>query len=123
VKGKLKSGFTKSIVAAFAILAFSCNKVSDRPPGILSHSRMVDVLQEIYITEEKVNRLTLTRDSAERVFDLLEGKVFEKTGVPDSVFRASLDYYFDHPKEMELIYTAVVDSLQLKEQRAPIRTR
>ena len=35
----------------------------------------------------------------------------------DSVFKKSFDYYMDRPKEMELIYTALVDSLSLMEQR------
>jgi len=35
------------------------------------------------------------------------------------VFRKSMDYYMDHPMEMELIYTSLVDSLNLREQRVP----
>ena len=84
---------------------------------------MVSVLIDLYISEEKVNRLTLEKDSAQALFGLLEGKIFETTGVPDSVFRVSFDYYYDRPKQMELIYTALVDSLQLREQRAPVRNQ
>jgi hypothetical protein len=110
------------VVIIFFSVAFSCKKNDEKPPaGILSKPQMVNVLTEIYIAEEKVNRLGVRRDSAEVVFKLMEGKVFDKTGISDSVFAASLDYYVDRPKEFELIYTALVDSLQLKEQRAPAR--
>jgi hypothetical protein len=71
------------------------------------------------VTEEKIGRLSLTPDSATQVFSILEGRIFEKLGVPDSVFRESLNYYIDHPAEMEKIYSALVDSLQLREQRTP----
>lgn len=80
---------------------------------------MVRVLTDIYLTEEKIARLSLSSDSAAQVFELLEGRIFEKLDVPDSVFRESLDYYTDHPAEMEKVYAALVDSLQLREQRTP----
>ena len=47
-------------------------------------------------------------------------KVFAESGVTDSVFKKSFDYYMERPAEMEQIYTALVDTLQLKEQRAPL---
>jgi len=122
VKGTLKSQMRQLITAALCIAALSCNKLDEKPaPGILSHAEMVTVLQEIYIAEEKVNRLALPRDSATQVFGLMEVKVYEKTGVDDSVFRVSLNYYLAHPKQLEKIYAAVLDSLQLREQKASAR--
>jgi hypothetical protein len=35
----------------------------------------------------------------------------------DSVFRKSLDYYMARPRTLEHIYTALIDSLNLREQR------
>ena len=78
---------------------------------------MVEILTEIYLSEQKVNRLGLTRDSAEHEFGRFKKEVFEKINVSDSVFKRSFDYYMDRPKEMEMIYTALVDSLSLMEQR------
>ena len=103
------------------LLAFSCQKSARKPDDILSQEDMVKVLSELYIAEEKVTRLTLQQDSAQQVFELFRDKVFEITGVPDSVFKKSFNYYMDHPIEMETIYAVLVDSLQLREQRAPYR--
>lgn len=83
---------------------------------------MVEIMEDLYIAEEKVNYLALSRDSAVEVAALMENKVFEKAAISDSLFRKSFDYYMERPREMELIYTALVDSLQLKEQRAPMET-
>lgn len=83
---------------------------------------MVEIMEDLYIAEEKVNYLALSRDSAVAVAALMENKVFEKAAISDSLFRKSFDYYMERPREMELIYTALVDSLQLKEQRAPMET-
>src|SRR4051812_3512355 len=109
------------IFTGILLLLFSCGeKKNTIPAGILSKEDMVKTLAEVYIAEEKVNRLALPRDSAEAVFEYLQEKVFNKTGVVDSVFKQSYNYYMDHPADMELIYTALVDSLQIKEQRAPV---
>lgn len=98
----------------------SCNKNEEKKPDyILSHADMVKALAEVYIAEQKVNRLSLSMDSAIQVFRPMEKKVFENLNIPDSVFRASFDYYMDHPKEMDMIYGVLIDSLQLREQRVP----
>ena len=110
-------------ILAIIFLLAGCGDTAKKPPGILSKDEMVTVLKEIYIAEEKVHRLNIPRDSSEILFRLMEGKVFEKTGVADSVFAKSLDYYVDRPQEFELIYDALVDSLHLEEQRAPSRAQ
>jgi hypothetical protein len=116
------SGLSASLARLFAIVLlgaflFGCSRASERPDGILSDREMVKVLMEIYINEEKVNRLSLRQDSALVVFSEFESRAFQKLGVTDSVFQKSLDYYFSRPQELHVIYSAVVDSLQLREQR------
>ena len=98
-----------------------CGGKQPRPVGILSAEEMVEMYSEMYLAEEKVNRLALPRDSANKVFKVIEQKVFEKNKVADSVFRQSINYYMNHPREMEQIYTAVVDSLNLREQRTTVK--
>jgi hypothetical protein len=95
--------------------------VERKPDGILSHQEMVKVMTELYINEEKVSRMGLSPDSAVTLFHLMKGKIFESTGVPDSVFKRSLDYYLDRPPETEMIYSILIDSLQLREQRMDYR--
>jgi hypothetical protein len=108
-----------SAVPILLAILLSCCAKEERPAGILSREQMVKVLMDIYITEEKVNRLSLRQDSALAVFDRMEQKIFERAGAKDSMFEKSFDYYFSRPEELHLIYSAVVDSLQLKEQRTP----
>jgi hypothetical protein len=80
---------------------------------------MVAVMSELYIVEQKVSTLGLKRDSLEQIAIVMKDKVFAKAGITDSVFRKSLDFYADRPQDLELIYTSLVDSLNLKEQRIP----
>ena len=117
-------GYTLKIIRVCLLLGAcawmtSCNE--KKPEDVLTKPQMVKVMGELYISEEKLNQLGLTRDSAKIVFEALKQKVFETTSASDSVFKKSFDYYMERPKDMELIYTALVDSLQLREQREPAR--
>ncbi|MEX2233851.1 MAG: DUF4296 domain-containing protein [Cyclobacteriaceae bacterium] len=117
-------GLTHIFIKTFfflAALASISSCTEKNPAGILSKQEMVQVMEELYIAEEKINHLALSRDSSKKVFTEIEAMVFEKAAVHDSVFRRSFDYYMERPKDMELIYTALVDTLQLREQRAPFR--
>jgi hypothetical protein len=98
-------------------LCISCREGQKSDKSILSRPQMVDALTEIYLAEAKVNQRGLARDSSEREFEIFKETVFEKMNVSDSIFKRSFNYYMDHPKEMEMIYTALVDSLSLMEQR------
>lgn len=117
----LKYYTVASVLVIILAGVFSCSKKEKAPKGILAREEMVTTIQEVLLAEEKVNRLRLSTDSSKKVFTAIRGKIFEKTGVPDSVFNNSMNYYMDHPKELEQIYTALVDSLNLKEQKASVR--
>ena len=93
-----------------------------RPEGVLSKEEMVQLMEELYIAEEKINYLALSRDSAKKVFEVMGTKVFENAATSDSTFKRSFDYYMERPRQMEVIYSALVDTLQLREQRAPVNT-
>ena len=101
------------------IFALSCSNQRRIPEGILTHDQMVAVMSELYVTEQKITALGIKRDSLEQIAAVMQDKIFAKLGIPDSVFRKSLNYYMDHPQELELIYTSLVDSLNLREQRIP----
>lgn len=99
-------------------IMFSCGG-NERPPHIMSKPEMVSTFMEVYITEEKVNRLALPRDTSVIVFDSLRKRLFKKLEVEDSAFKASVEWYTGRPAEMQEILTALVDSLQLREQKVP----
>ena len=118
MNNKMRYNGLKCLFLVTVCLVISCAKPK-APEGVLTQPEMVKALMDIYITEEKVNRLALNRDSAVELFDSLKVRTFERLDIKDSVFKQSLNYYTRRPKEMELIYTALVDSLQLREQKAP----
>jgi hypothetical protein len=116
-KGKTEKSMRPLLVLLWGALLFSSCGEDQPPEGILTTSEMVTVMQEVYIAEEKVSRLGLRTDSTKKVFQMMEAKIFEKAGTTDSVFRRSMRYYMEQPDDWEEIYSAVIDSLNLREQR------
>ena len=115
-KGSMSQFIVRGAICVL-IMCCSCTDSERNNKDILTREQMVKTMTEIYLAEQKINRLGLPRDSAEREFDHFKQVVFEKIDVSDSVFKRSFDYYMDRPKEMEIIFTALVDSLSLMEQR------
>ncbi|HMP98231.1 MAG TPA: DUF4296 domain-containing protein [Cyclobacteriaceae bacterium] len=107
--------------ALFAVLMisiglFACR--SERSPGeVLSEKEMVKVLIEIYMAEARVMEMHVDRDSAERVFQAYEQRIYQKLNIPEEDYKRSYQYYLENSSKLEKIYTAVVDSLSLREQR------
>jgi hypothetical protein len=101
----------------FALMPAGCT-VEKEGKDVLSEEKMIKVLMEMYIAESKASRMGIAYDSTKVIFPKFEAMVFEKMDVSDSVFKKSMQYYFAHPKRLERIYSAVVDSLNLKAQSA-----
>lgn len=105
------------MAVVFTLLAFllACG-AEKKPDEVLEEDAMVRILMDIYITEEKVNRLAFTRDSTEKIFPLFKDRIYRNAKINDSIFVRSMEYYLAHPKKLERVYSAVIDSLTLREQ-------
>jgi hypothetical protein len=116
-KGWMSQFILRGAIGVLIVCCSCTDSYRNKNDHILTPEEMVKAMTEIYLAEQKINRLGLPRDSAEREFDHFKHVIFEKIDVSDSVFKRSFDYYMDRPKEMEIIFTALVDSLSLMEQR------
>ncbi len=103
----------------FAVAAFigACSTIEKKPDDLLAKNEMVKVMSEIYLAEQKVNALGVPRDSLKQIFALMEDQIFKRAGTTDAAFKRSLKYYRNQPKAIEDLYTAIIDSLNLHEQR------
>lgn len=93
----------------------------ERPEGVLSHAQMAAVLTEFYLQEAVVQGFNVGSDSAVVLMEEFASRYSVKSGIPDSLFSISLEYYLQHPKEFGVIHDAVIDTLALREQRARVK--
>lgn len=104
-----------SVLFLFFLLA-ACIDQKGTPDGILSKQKMVDFLIDLHIIEARLNTVRFPQDSVKLFFPDIEKELFEKHNITDSIYFVSYQYYLENVKEMEEIYTAVVDSLSIRER-------
>ncbi|MBX2898277.1 MAG: DUF4296 domain-containing protein [Cyclobacteriaceae bacterium] len=97
-------------------MAVSC-KQDIRPPDVLAPNEFANVLTEIYLAEARLTGKTLLRDSALQLFIPYEQHLFQQLHYSDSVIHKTYQYYFDRPEQLEKIYAAIIDTLNLREQK------
>lgn len=96
------------------LMAVACSS-NDSPKGILGSEKMVDILIDIHLAEAGVQDMRLDRDSATVFFAAQEKYIFKKHNVTDSDFLRSYNFYIEHPAQLEDIYSAVIDTLSLRQ--------
>jgi Domain of unknown function (DUF4296) len=99
-------------------LAISCQEKEKETKGILTKPELSAFLIEMYLAEARIDNLSIVKDSAIKLFLPYEEKLMKKFNLADSTLKKTYQYYIDHPKEMEMVYDAVIDTLNLREQRS-----
>ena len=99
------------------LIATNCGK-KQAQNDVLPQDKLVSIMIEFYLAESRLGKLSITQDSARKLFVPFEEAVLKKYQVSDSVLSKTYQYYFDHPTEMEKIYEVVLDSLSLRERKA-----
>lgn len=105
------------LLVILLLLPLSCKKDEKLPPGVMNREEMVKWMIPIYLAEARTQLLNLNKDSAYRIFIPLQDSLKRSSGIQDSVFVKSYQYYLDHSQELEAVYDAVIDSLSLREQK------
>jgi hypothetical protein len=97
----------------------ACQKEQEknRDKDILGKKELTTFLIEMYLAEARADNLPIPKDSAIKLFYPYEQKLMQKFQLADSSLKKTYQYYGDHPKEMEEVYDALIDSLSLREQR------
>ncbi len=99
----------------------SCGENNEKAPeGVLSKEDMVRILIDVHITEAKVTQKGLPPDSAREAFHKSKEAILQKNHVKSEIFEESYNYYMSNLKGMDEIYSAVVDSLSLREARGKL---
>jgi Domain of unknown function (DUF4296) len=99
------------------ILTISCQEKEKETKGVLTQTELSAFLIEMYLAEARIDNIPIAKDSAIKLFLPYEEKLMKKFNLADSTLKKTYQYYLDHPKEMELVYDAVIDTLNLREQR------
>lgn len=87
------------------------------PEGVLTRQQMTALLVDVYLAEARLSSYTIPNDSSFKLYRPFQDSLLKKMNISDSSVKKSYQYYFEHPKEFEMIYDAVIDTLSLREQK------
>ena len=104
-------------------LIFSCTNESTNQQEILSENEMAHLLIDIHLLEVKLSKLKVNKDSMRKIYNRFERGILEENGLTKENYERSFEYYMSKPDQMEYIYTMVVDSLNLREQKAMLEVK
>ncbi|MBW8050195.1 MAG: DUF4296 domain-containing protein [Cytophagales bacterium] len=94
------------------LLVFACVQQEEPPANIISKEQMINILVDIHIAEAMVDEAHLSKDSSIAIFKDLA--IFKKHGIEKENFDESYNYYLRNINILDDIYTAVVDSLSVR---------
>lgn len=114
-----KGAMGRIMLFILATVVISGCKPESKPEGVLPEPEMIKLLMQLYLADEQFSKISIPYDSSTKLIPIFREKVFQRAGVADSVYRISMEYYLNHPRQLEYIYTALVDSLSLQEQSKP----
>ncbi|HTH56384.1 MAG TPA: DUF4296 domain-containing protein [Cyclobacteriaceae bacterium] len=108
------------IVCFFILPLIVACQNDKRPKEVLTPVQLSALLVEVYLAEARMDAIAQPKDTTIKYFIPFEQSLLNRMGVPDSVLRQTYTYYLDHPKELEVVYDSVIDTLTLREQRTHI---
>ena len=101
----------------FVLAAWAACSSSKKEEGVLTQPQLAALLVDVYIAEARVDQIPVLKDSSIRYYVPFEEKMLKDKGLSDVILKKTYTYYFTHPKELEQVYDAVIDTLALREQR------
>lgn len=101
------------------LLIAGCGQSEEQPPpdDLINKPDMVHLLMDVYNTEARIAGFAQNYDSSQQLFNMVEADLLARYGATPESYRRSMQYYFDHPDELLVIYEAVVDSLSYLERK------
>jgi hypothetical protein len=107
----------KRLFLVFCLL-MGCARDQQLPPGILSQEKMIEIMADLHLAEAKIKSVRITTtDSARNLFAVYELAIFDKYNTDSAQFNQSKAYYLEHPALMQSLNTALLDTLNRRQNR------
>lgn len=92
-------------------LTWGCND-EVQPSNLIDTVTLVDFISEAQLIESYVyTSSSMNRDSLDIIVDGAYDSLFAKYGITYDDFTSTMDYYSNHPQQLERIFIQVMDRL------------
>ena len=101
---------------ALTVLLAACQRPEEpvAPQKLLAKPDFARLLMELHLTESRIDAARLSRDSSVALFEQVKDSLLQAHQTDDSVFQQTYRYYSIHGKDLQEVYDAVIDSLNLR---------
>ncbi|MCU0428394.1 MAG: DUF4296 domain-containing protein [Cytophagaceae bacterium] len=105
-----------------SLICISCQQNGKAQPAgeILSEEKMVQVMVKLHVLEAMMT-LRIKNDTSVATYQHLEKQLLKEEGIDYELFKSSRTFYEQDPAVMDKLYEAVVDSLNVLEQKKQLR--
>jgi hypothetical protein len=107
------------LLASLIVLLTGCDEPAvEKPQHLVKRDKMISVLVDIHLAEAVYQTKRFTTEELNKYSESdFYYSVLKKHHLSDSVFEKSVIYYSSKPKELEKIYTRVINQLTEMEQK------
>jgi len=104
----------KIMLSLLSILLLACTAPKPKiPTGILSKKKFINILKEVHLAEAKFELYkTKGIENAKNELAHNYSAIYEKHAVTMNTFDKTINYYTQHPEQLEKIYTRVLEQLK-----------
>jgi len=106
----------KYFLVSVILIGLGCVSKNKAPENLMTKQEMINFLIDLHIVEAKISLSRIPTDSVKLFFPEIEDELYQKHHINDSIYKKSYQYYLNNISQMEEIYSAVVDSLSLRER-------
>lgn len=94
-----------------------CVKPKSTPPDLIGKAKMSEILVNIHVTEANIEQEQIQLDSAKAIYYSAHKDILAEYNVSEEQFKTSFLYYLGEVKQMDEIYTLVLDKLSVMEAK------
>jgi hypothetical protein len=112
----------KKLFLAFSLtgLLLGCAEEKEKvPAGLLPEAKLISILADIHIAESRVELSRYSPDTSGVIFKQLQQEIYKKHHVSEAQFNKTYNYYLEHITALDKIYERLVDTLGMREIKAP----
>lgn len=104
----------KRFLGIFLVIIFFVACGENRPQGIFKEKEMTDILFDIHVADSYISNLPPDSSNKEKVNYYLS--IYQKYNTDSAQIRKNLEYYSEHPQELEDIYAEISKRLRTTEE-------
>jgi hypothetical protein len=114
----MKKYFFLVLVVLASYCLSACNNepsTSNNKTNVIDKDTMIQIFADMHLADAAVQGLKINSDSSKHLYQLYYSQIFNRYKINNAQFKNSVQYYTQHPDEMDAMYIKVIEELGAKQ--------